>query len=134
MGFCAVQLIRLRFTDTYTPRPYNVPLNVRIRRNGREVDVPVLGFIGMAGVLFVLTEVVLTHAIGRIAGPAWVALCFVYYALYRRSKRMPVFRTVRHDWEKQQQEVLEDAEEFDLLERYRSALAARDRARQERGA
>ncbi len=37
-------------------------------------------------------------------------------------------RTVRRDWEAQQQEVLREAEEFDLLERYRAALAARDRA------
>lgn len=47
---------------------------------------------------------------------------------------LPVFRSVPHDWETQQQEVLASAEEFDLLERYRAALAARDRAQTEDGA
>jgi APA family basic amino acid/polyamine antiporter len=45
---------------------------------------------------------------------------------------MPVWGSLKRDWETQQQEVLAEAEEFDLLERYRGALAARDRARTER--
>ncbi len=36
---------------------------------------PMLGFIGMIGVSFILFEVILTHEIGRIAGPAWVLAC-----------------------------------------------------------
>jgi APA family basic amino acid/polyamine antiporter len=53
--------------------------------------------------------------------------CFIYYAWYRKKRRMPVFRSIRHDWEREQQKVLESAEEFDLLEQYRIALAARDK-------
>jgi len=123
-----IALIRLRFVDPHSPRPYKMPLNVRLKNKRREVDVPLLGFIGTAGVLFVLTEVVLTHTIGRVAGPAWVLLCFLYYAWYRRRRGLPVFRTVKRDWEAEQRAVLRDAEEFDLLERYRAALEARDRA------
>jgi APA family basic amino acid/polyamine antiporter len=121
-------LIRLRFTDPYSPRPYKIPLNISVRYKGRSVDVPILGFIGTAGVLFVLFEVVLTHTIGRIAGPSWVVLCFLYYAWYRRKAGLPIFRSIRRDWEADQEEVLRGAEEFDLLERYRAALTARDRA------
>jgi len=123
-----IALIRLRFTDPYSPRPYKMPLNLRITYKQRPVDVPLLGFIGTAGVLFVLTEVVLTHEIGRIAGPAWVVLCFLYYAWYRRRSKLPVFRSIPRNWEREQQQVLRGAEEFDLLERYQAALAARDRA------
>jgi hypothetical protein len=38
-----------------------------------------------------------------------------------------VFRSVRRNWEQEQQAVLESAEEFDLLEQYRIALGARDK-------
>jgi APA family basic amino acid/polyamine antiporter len=124
-----IALIRLRFTDPYSPRPYKMPLNLPIRYKGRKVDVPILGFIGTLGVLFVLYEVVYTHDIGRIAGPSWVILCFLYYAWYRRRRGLPIFRSCPHNWEEQQKEVLESAEEFDLLEQYKLALAERDRAR-----
>jgi APA family basic amino acid/polyamine antiporter len=121
-----VSLIRLRFRDPYSPRPYKMPLNLRVWYRGRRVDLPLLGFVGTAGVLFVLTEVVLTHQIGRIAGPAWVVLCFLYYAWYRRKNGLPIFRSLTHDWEADQKGVLESAEEFDLLEQYKLALAERD--------
>jgi APA family basic amino acid/polyamine antiporter len=121
-------LIRLRFTDPYAPRPYKVPLNVRVRRRGQTYEFPILAIFGTIGIGSILMMVVLTHEIGRIAGPAWVLACFGYYAWYRRKRGLPVFRSVRRNWEEQQQKVLEEAEEFDLLERYRAALAARDRA------
>jgi len=123
-----IALIRLRFSDPYSPRPYKVPLNIRIRRGRLTYEFPVLAVIGSFGVSMILFMVVWTHDIGRIAGPAWVVACFVYYALYRRSQRLPVFGAIRHDWEEQQQMVLREAEEFDLLERYRAALAARGRS------
>ncbi len=122
-----ISLIHLRFTDPYSPRPYKMPLNIGVQYRGRKVDFPVLGVIGTAGVLFVLTEVVITHTIGRIAGPAWVVLCFLYYAWYRRKVGLPVFRTIKRDWEAEQKAVLKSAEEFELLEHYRLALAERDK-------
>jgi len=67
----------------------------------------------------------LTHDIGRIAGPAWVILCLLYYVWYRKRQGFPIFRNLKRDWEKQQIEVLTSAEEFDLLEQYKIALASR---------
>ena len=122
-------LIRLRFIDPYSPRPYKVPLNIRLRRRGQTYEFPVLAIIGTMGIGAILGMVVLTHEIGRIAGPAWIVACFAYYAWYRRSRGLPVWGTVRRNWEEQQQQVLAEAEEFDLLERYRAALATRDRPR-----
>jgi len=122
-----IALIRLRFKDPYTPRPYKMPLNLKISYHGRKIDLPILGFIGTAGVLFVFAEVVITHDIGRIAGPAWVILCFLYYAWYRKSKKLPVFRNIQRDWEADQKAVLLSAEEYELLEHYKLALAERDK-------
>jgi len=128
-----IALIRLRFTDPFSPRPYKMPFNVRIRRGQQTYEFPLLAILGTIGIGGILVMVVLTHEIGRIAGPAWVLACFGYYVWYRRSRKLPVFGSIRRDWETTQQKVLKDAEEFDLLERYRASLAARDRAeRQER--
>jgi APA family basic amino acid/polyamine antiporter len=122
-----ISLIVLRFTDPYSPRPYIMPINVKINWRERKVDFPVLGVLGMIGVSFILFEVILTHEIGRIAGPAWVILCISYYFMWRRRNHLPLTGNVKHDWEKEQIAVLTSAEEFDLLEDYKDALARRDR-------
>ncbi len=126
-----IALIKLRFSDPYTPRPYKMPVNLPIKYRGRKVDFPLLGVFGMLGVATILFEVVLTHTIGRIAGPAWVLLCFIYYAWYRKKSGLPVFGSIKHDWESEQIEILTSAEEYDLLERYKLALAERDKKRKE---
>jgi len=120
-----IALIKLRFSDPYTPRPYKVPLNLTIRWKGQKVEFPILGVMGMLGVSLILFEVVLTHSIGRIAGPAWIGLCFIYYAWFRKKQGLPIFRSVKREWEKEQIRVLESAEEYELLEEYKLALAER---------
>jgi len=122
-----IALIKLRFSDPYTPRPYKMPLNLKLNFRGRKVDFPILGVIGMLGVATILFEVVLTHTIGRIAGPSWVVLCFLYYVWFRRSQKLPIFKSIKHDWEKEQIQVLTSAEEYDLLEQYKIALKERDK-------
>jgi APA family basic amino acid/polyamine antiporter len=126
-----IALIKLRFSDPYTPRPYKVPLNINFKHKERKVSFPLLGVIGMLGVATILFMVVLTHTIGRIAGPTWIILCFIYYAWYRKKACLPVWKSISHDWENEQIEVLTSAEEYDLLEQYKLALAERDKNRKE---
>ena len=122
-----ISLIKLRFDDPYSPRPYKVPGNLRIRWKGREVEFPVIGLLGMFGVSLILFEVILTHEIGRIAGPAWVLLGVLYFVAYRKKNNLPVLRSIKHDWEKEQIEVLTKAEEFEMVEQYKASLARRDK-------
>jgi len=122
-----ISLIRLRFLDPYTPRPYRVPVNLRVKFKERVTEIPLLGFLGLLGVSTIFFTVIATHEIGRIAGPAWVVLCLAYYYFYRKRRGMPVLGSVPREWEKLQMAVLTSAEEFDLLEQYRVALAERDR-------
>ncbi len=131
LGYTVVMLslIRLRFKDPYTPRPYKVPLNVPLKTARGRIELPVLGVLGFFSIASVLLVVLYTHDIARVAGPVWVVFCFLYYVWYRRSKRLPVFRSIGHDWEAEQKSVLIAAEEFDLLEQYKVALAERDRRR-----
>jgi len=122
-------LMVLRFRDPYTPRPYRMPLNIRIRFHGEPVWFPLLGVVGFLGVFFFLVMVIATHAYARIAGPLWVLLAFGLYAIYRRRHKLPIFRTVSRNWEAVTKQVLESAEEWQSLEEYEAALADRDRAR-----
>jgi APA family basic amino acid/polyamine antiporter len=122
-----VSLVRLRFVDPVTPRPYRVPVNLPWRYRGEVVQVPVLGFLGIAGVGLILFEVILTHQIGRIAGPGWVLLCLIYYVWYRRRQGHPVWRSLPRHWEADQIAILRSAEEYELLEAYQFALTARAR-------
>jgi APA family basic amino acid/polyamine antiporter len=122
-----ISLVTLRFKDPYTPRPYKMPLNVKVPYHGRKVEFPILGVIGLIGVSLILFEVILTHPIGRIAGPAWCGFCLILYFIYRRRTGRPLLGNVRRNWEAKQIEVLTGAEEFDLLENYKLALLERDR-------
>jgi basic amino acid/polyamine antiporter, APA family len=122
-----ISLIRLRFLDPYTPRPYRVPLNFKIRKGEREFHIPILGFLGLLGVSTIFFTVIATHRIGRIAGPSWVLICLVYYYFFRKSQGRPFLGSLERNWETLQMRVLTSAEEFDLLEQYKAALGARDR-------
>jgi APA family basic amino acid/polyamine antiporter len=104
-----------------------MPLNIKWNHKGKTIDVPILGFIGMIGVSFILFEVILTHEIGRIAGPGWVLACLIYYFWFRKKKGFPLLGSVKHNWEEEQKKILTSAEEFDLLEQYNIALAERDK-------
>ena len=121
-----ISMIRLRFVDPYTPRPYKVPLNIKWRTGGRIVEVPALAILGLLGVSSIFVTVIITHEIGRIVGPLWIAVCLVYYAWYRWHNGLPVRGNTWHDWEQEQVDVLTDAQEFDSLVAYKQALNERD--------
>ena len=75
----------------------------------------------------ILILVVLTHSIGRIAGPAWIVLGLIIYFVYRRHQKLPAFKSLKRDWEKEQLHVYEDAGEHDLAEEFRENLARKER-------
>lgn len=123
-----ISLIRLRFLDPYSPRPYKVPGNVRWKRkDGTTVQVPIIGFIGTLGVFSIWLIVMITHDIGRIFGPLWILVCVLYYVIFRRRSGLPVFGSVKHDWEREQIDVLTGAEEYEMVEQYKQALIRRDK-------
>ena len=129
-GMVFLALLKLRVSDPYTPRPYKMPWNIKwgkSERGGKPIEIPVLGLLGLVGIGILFVEVILTHKIGRVAGPGWVFLCFLYYAWYRKKEGLPVFRSVKRNWEASQIEILESAEEYELLEEYKLALAGKEK-------
>jgi APA family basic amino acid/polyamine antiporter len=122
-----VALLRLRFTDPHTPRTFRVPWNVALRRRGQVYYLPIVGVLGLLSLLSVLVMVILTNPIGRIFGPLWVVIGLGFYAGYRRRRRLPILRSVPHDWSSEQLEAYEESEEHELAEEYREALRRKSR-------
>lgn len=127
-----VALLRLRFTDTETPRTFKVPWNVPIRRPGGVYEVTIVGVLGLLFLIAVLVMVVLTNHIGRIGGPIWVVVGGVFFALYRRRRGLPVLKSIPRDWTHEQLEVYAESGEAGLVQEYETALRRKARER-ERG-
>src|SRR6266446_1644337 len=127
-----VSLLVLRFVDPWTPRPFKVPLNIPLRGKDGEVRrLPLVGVLGFLGISTILFLVVLTHSIGRIAGPAWIVLGLLIYSWYRRHRKLPITQPLKRDWEKEQLLVYEDAGEHELADEYRENLARKRRLHHE---
>jgi APA family basic amino acid/polyamine antiporter len=125
--FVMISLIRLRFVDPYSPRPFKMPGNIRIRYKDRLIDFPILAIVGIIGNLAILVVVMITHELGRIAGPSWLVFGFILYVLFRKAEGLPIFGNVQRDWEHQQMKVLEEAQETEILGEYKDALKLRDK-------
>jgi APA family basic amino acid/polyamine antiporter len=70
--------------------------------------------------------VLLTHHIGRIAGPSWLVLGIVVYLVYRARKGLPALRSVPRDWNREQVHILKNAGELELMDDLIGKLKERD--------
>lgn len=121
-----VALIALRMTDPLTPRKFMIPFNVKMRFRGEEIYFPIVAVVGFIGIFAILIFVLLTHHIGRIAGPLWLLLGVGVYAVYRLRKRLPLFSSVKRDWNRDQVQILRNAGELELMDELVDKLKARD--------
>lgn len=117
-SFVFLSLIALRMTDPLSPRKFRIPFNIPMRFNGRPVQFPVVGVIGFFGIFAILIFTLLTHDIGRVAGPAWLVFGFICYLIYRSRKRLPVFKSQDHGFAEQQIDILRNAGELELMDEY----------------
>jgi len=82
-------IIALRVKEPELPRPFKIPLNIRIRR--REIPIPaVIGGLATGSTWFI---VLYTHHTGRIIGFAWLAVGLLIYILYRRATHRPILKS-----------------------------------------
>lgn len=121
-----IALITLRFSDAVAPRPYKMPWNIRLHIRGRSGDISLLSVIGLLGIFAILIFTLLTHPVGRIAGPLWVVLGVVFYAVYRQRRRLPVLGSLTRDWRKLHDETLANAGEIEMLDQYRDGIRRLD--------
>jgi len=128
-SFVFLALIALRLNDPASPRKFKMPFNIPFTYKGARVEFPLVAVVGFAGIFSILFFVMLTHLIGRIAGPSWILLGILGYLAYRRYKGYPMFRSRPHDWRKQQTKILLEAGELELMDEYLANLKALDEQR-----
>jgi basic amino acid/polyamine antiporter, APA family len=127
-SFVFVALIALRLKDPLSPRKFKIPFNIPVRFRGERADFPIVGVIGFAGIFSILIFTMLTHPIGRVAGPLWLIAGVAIYFVYRKRKGLPLFRSRPVDWETQQIRILKDAGELELMDELLEKLRARGKA------
>jgi APA family basic amino acid/polyamine antiporter len=121
-----IALIALRLNDSQSPRRFKMPFNIPFTYRGNRVEFPVVAVIGFFGILSILVFTMITHAIGRVAGPSWIVLGVIGYLIYRKRKGLPVARSQSHDWRKAQINILQEAGELDLMDEYLANVKAMD--------
>jgi basic amino acid/polyamine antiporter, APA family len=77
-------IIALRIKEPDLPRPFKIPLNIRIKG----FEIPLTAVLGGLATAVTWLIVVYTHPIGRIVGFAWMAVGLGIYFLYRRYKKV----------------------------------------------
>ena len=117
-----VALIVLRFTDSAAPRRFKMPWNVPVNLGRLHGDVSIVSLIGLMGIFAILIFTLLTHPVGRIAGPSWVLLGIALYLVFRKRQGFPPFGSVKRDWTKQHEQTLVNAGELEMLDEYRAAV------------
>jgi len=128
-SFVFVALIALRLNDPQSPRRFKMPFNIPFTYKGNRVEFPVVAVIGFAGIVSILVFTMITHELGRVAGPAWILLGLVGYLIYRRKKRLPVFRSQPHNWRKAQTNILLEAGELEMMDEYLANVKIMDARR-----
>ena len=121
-----IALIALRLNDPLTPRKFLIPFNVKMKFRGEDVLFPLVAIVGFIGIFAILVFVMLTHHIGRIAGPSWLLVGIVVYLVYRVRKKLPVFSSVARDWNREQVHILKNAGELELMDDLVTKLKERD--------
>ncbi|MDP8968770.1 MAG: amino acid permease, partial [Actinomycetota bacterium] len=80
----------LRYREPDRPRPYRIPLSVRVRGG----DLPLPAVLGAAMAAGGLASLLAFHEGARYVGIVWMAAGIALYVAYRRTTGMPVLRRV----------------------------------------
>ncbi|MFA6328576.1 MAG: APC family permease [Candidatus Micrarchaeia archaeon] len=81
-------LLKLRISEPDLPRPFKVPLNIRVGR----ADISIITIIGAVSCVAIFGLVALLHVEGRNFAALWFAAGFAYFFLYRAYNENRNFR------------------------------------------
>jgi APA family basic amino acid/polyamine antiporter len=116
----------LRLSDPLSPRKFKIPLNIPFTFRGERVEFPLIAIVGFIGIVAILVFTMITHPIGRIAGPSWIVLGLCLYFVYRKRKGLPLLHSRKRDWRTEQMDILRRAGELELMDEYIANVKASD--------
>ncbi len=125
-SFVFVALVALRLADPLSPRKFKIPINIPMMFRGERAQFPVIAVLGFIGIVAILVFTMITHPIGRIAGPALILVGIGLYLIYRKRKGLPLLRSHKRDWRTEQVEILRRAGELELMDEYIANIKASD--------
>ncbi|HEV7806982.1 MAG TPA: amino acid permease [Solirubrobacteraceae bacterium] len=85
-----VSICVLRYREPDHPRPYRIPLSIRVGGG----DLPLPAVLGATMAAAGLVSLLLFHAGSRVVGLVWMAIGVALYVTYRRRGGMPLLRRV----------------------------------------
>ena len=85
-----ISICALRYREPDRPRPYRIPLSVRVRGG----DLPLPAVLGATMAAGGLASLLAFHEGARYVGTIWTLAGIALYVAYRRSSEMPVLRRV----------------------------------------
>jgi APA family basic amino acid/polyamine antiporter len=85
-----LSIIVSRFKEPARPRPYKMPLNVRIR--GGELPLPAVVGALVSALAFV--SILVFHEGARYVGVGWMVAGLLLYVIYRKSEEKPLYKRV----------------------------------------
>jgi APA family basic amino acid/polyamine antiporter len=92
IAFCLAHLsvCVLRFKDPARPRPFKVPINIRLR----DCELPLPAVFGALFAVLGWVAIVVYHDEARALGTIWMLLGLGIYVIYRSRQGLPLTRTV----------------------------------------
>jgi APA family basic amino acid/polyamine antiporter len=129
-SFVFVALVALRLVDPLSPRKFKIPFNIPFTFRGERVEFPVIAVVGFIGIVAILVFTMITHPIGRIAGPLWIVFGIGLYFIYRSRRELPLFRSRKRDWPTEQVGILRRAGELELMDEYLANVKASEARRE----
>ncbi len=88
-------LIVTRNNDKARFRPFRVPFSLHLKNKRGGLELPLLPLLGLLSTGAIWIAVIATHALGRILGLVWVLMGMGLYVYFRKSNRLPVWKTAR---------------------------------------
>jgi APA family basic amino acid/polyamine antiporter len=85
-----VSICVLRYREPDRPRPYRIPLSIRVGGG----DLPLPAVVGALMAACGLASLLTLHAGSRLVGLVWMAIGLALYVTYRRRGGMPLLRRV----------------------------------------
>ena len=86
-----LSLLVLRSRDKEVYRPWKIPFSIKVRgADGRAIELPVIGLLGLIGTAAIWVLVVLLHPAGRFFGFLWIAVGLATYTAFRKLSRRKI--------------------------------------------